>query len=142
MTAGSQKIWDPDRRIGFLAQADYLAGQIAQGFVAPDKLAETKVLIFNNRLDAALTGAFMVLVAIVVLDAARVWWNTLRPGGFTSDAIPIPVEPGPQPASGGAMLRAVRGFLRGFAAMTPLRGDAGAVRAALAERSSQRKSCC
>jgi hypothetical protein len=23
----------------------------------------------------------MVLVAVVVLDAARVWWRTLRPGG-------------------------------------------------------------
>ena len=139
MTAGSQKIWDPDRRIGFLAQADYLAGQIAQGLVAPDKLAETRILIFNNRLDAALTGAFMVLVAIVVLDAARVWWNTLRPGGFTPDAIPIPVEPTPQPAPGGATLRAVRGFLRGFAGLAPLRGD---VRAALADRAAQRKGCC
>jgi carbon starvation protein CstA len=144
MTAGSQKIWDPDRRIGFLAQADHLAGQIAQGLVAPEKLAETKILIFNNRLDAALTGAFMVLVAIVVLDAARVWWSTLRPGGGTApDAIAIPViEPvAPAPATGTA-LRGLRGFLRGFTAMTPLRGDRVAVRAALAQRSAQRKSCC
>jgi carbon starvation protein len=144
MTAGSQKIWDPDRRIGFLAQADHLAGQIAQGLVAPEKLAETKILIFNNRLDAALTGAFMVLVAIVVLDAARVWWSTLRPGGGTApDAIAIPViEPvAPAPAAGTA-LRGLRGFLRGFTAMTPLRGDRVAVRAALAQRSAQRKSCC
>jgi carbon starvation protein len=81
MTAGSQKIWHPDRRIGFLAQADHLAGQIAQGLVAPEKLAETQILIFNNRLDAAVTGLFMALVAIVVLDAARVWWQTLRPRG-------------------------------------------------------------
>jgi carbon starvation protein len=139
MTAGSQKIWDPDRRIGFLAQADHLAQQIAQGLVSPDKLAETKVLIFNNRLDAALTGAFMVLVAIVVLDAARVWWKTLRPGGFTPDAIAIPVEARPQPAAGGATLRAARGFVRGFAGLVPLRGD---VRVALEQRSSQRKSCC
>ena len=103
MTAGSQKIWDPDRRIGFLAQADYLAGQIAQGLVAPEKLAETKILIFNNRLDAALTGAFMVLVAIVVLDAARVWWNTLRPGGGTRPTRSrFRWSPGPQPAPGAA----------------------------------------
>ncbi|HKA14987.1 MAG TPA: hypothetical protein VKH41_08220, partial [Myxococcota bacterium] len=138
-TAGSQKIWNPDRRIGFLAQADHLVGQLAQGLVPPEKLAETKVLIFNNRLDAALTGAFMVLVAIVVLDAARVWWRTLRPGGFTPDAIAIPVESGPQPVSGGAALRAARGFVRGFAGLGALRGD---VRAELARRSAQRKSCC
>ena len=140
MTAGSEKIWHPDRRIGFLAQADHLAGQLAQGLVAPEKLVETKVLIFNNRLDAALTAAFMVLVAIVVLDAARVWWNTLRPGGLAPDGIAIPVvEPGPQPAPSGATLRALRGFARGFIGRVRLEGDP---RAALAERAATRKSCC
>ena len=44
------------------------------------QLRETHTLIFNARLDAALTALFMTLVAVVVLDAARVWWNTLRPG--------------------------------------------------------------
>ena len=43
-------------------------------------MRETQTLIFNNRLDAALTALFMMLVAIVVLDAARVWWRTLRGG--------------------------------------------------------------
>jgi carbon starvation protein len=81
MTAGSQKIWHDDRRIGFLAQAQHLAGQLAAGAIPPEKVAETQILIFNNRLDAAVTGLFMVLVAVVVLDAARVWWQTLRPGG-------------------------------------------------------------
>ena len=81
MTAGTQKIWHPDRRIGFLAQAEHLAGQLASGAIASEKLAETQVLIFNNRIDAAVTGLFMLLVTIVVLDAARVWWQTLRPGG-------------------------------------------------------------
>jgi carbon starvation protein len=81
MTAGSQKIWHADRRIGFLAQAEHLAGQLATGAISPEKVAETQILIFNNRLDAAVTGLFMVLVAVVVLDAARVWWRTLRPGG-------------------------------------------------------------
>jgi carbon starvation protein len=81
MTAGSQKIWHPDRRIGFLAQAEHLASQLASGAIPAEKVAETQVLIFNNRLDAAVTALFMGLVAIVVFDAARVWWQTLRPGG-------------------------------------------------------------
>jgi carbon starvation protein len=83
MTAGSQKIWDPDRRIGFLAQAEHLAQQLASGVIPAEKLLETQILIFNNRLDAAVTGLFMVLVSVVVLDAARVWWKTLRPPGGT-----------------------------------------------------------
>jgi carbon starvation protein len=81
MTAGSQKIWHADRRIGFLAQAEHLAGQLAAGAIPPEQALETQILIFNNRLDAAVTGLFMLLVAIVVLDAARVWWQTLRPRG-------------------------------------------------------------
>jgi carbon starvation protein len=89
MTAGAQKIWHADRRIGFLAQADHLAAQIAQGLVPTAKLAETQILIFNNRLDAAVTGLFMLLVAIVVLDAARVWWQTLRPRGAAPAAAEV-----------------------------------------------------
>ncbi len=80
MTAGVHKIWNPDRRIGFLAQADHLASQLASGVIGSDRLAETQVLIFNNRLDAAVTGLFMVLVTVVVVDAARVWWRTLSGG--------------------------------------------------------------
>ena len=53
------------------------------------KLAETQILIFNNRLDAAVTGLFMLLVAIVVLDAARVWWQTLRPRGAAPAAAEV-----------------------------------------------------
>ena len=78
MTAGWQKIFAVDRHIGFLAQAEYLAGQIVQGAVSAEKLRETHTLIFNNRLDAGVTALFMFLVAVVVLDAARVWWRTLR----------------------------------------------------------------
>ncbi|HTO71152.1 MAG TPA: carbon starvation CstA family protein [Myxococcota bacterium] len=78
MTAGWQKIFHADRRIGFLAQAEYLSQQIMQGTVTSEKLRETHTLIFNNRLDAAVTALFMFLVAVVVLDAARVWWRALR----------------------------------------------------------------
>ena len=82
MTAGWQKIFDADRRIGFLAQADFLAGQLAAGAIPAEKLFATQQVIFNNRLDAAVTALFMVLVAVVVLDAARVWlraWRGARP---------------------------------------------------------------
>jgi len=79
MTAGWQKIWHPQPRIGFLAQAQDLAARLASGAIPPEKAAETQVLIFNARLDAGVTALFMLLVAVVVLDAARVWWRTLRP---------------------------------------------------------------
>jgi carbon starvation protein len=87
MTAGWQKIFHEDRRIGFLAQADFLSQQLARGAVPPEKVLETQAVVFNNRLDAAVTGLFMVLVAIVVVDAARVWIRTLRGPG------PVAVAP-------------------------------------------------
>jgi carbon starvation protein len=92
MTAGWQKILDPDRRIGFLAQADHYAGQLAQGLVPPEKLLEIQTLIWNARLDAAITGLFMLLVAIVVLDAMRVWWRTLRGSGTAPATATLGVE--------------------------------------------------
>ncbi len=81
MTAGWQKIWHPHPRIGFLAQAQELSARLGAGAIPPEKIAETQVVIFNARLDAAVTGLFMVLVAVVVLDSARVWWRALRPPG-------------------------------------------------------------
>jgi carbon starvation protein len=89
MTAGWQKIWSPEPRVGFLAQAQDLVGRLASGAIPPGKAAETQVLIFNARLDAAVTALFMVLVAVVVLDAARVWWRTLRPPPARVAAEPV-----------------------------------------------------
>ncbi|HXC52034.1 MAG TPA: carbon starvation CstA family protein [Candidatus Limnocylindrales bacterium] len=77
MTAGCQKIFSADLRIGFLAYASHLSTELAAGRIAAEKIASTEHVIFNNRLDAVVTAVFMGLVAIVVLDAMRVWWKTL-----------------------------------------------------------------
>jgi carbon starvation protein len=64
-TASWHKILDPNPRVGFLAQARVLA--------AGPATTETARLIFNNRLDAALTGVLVVMVALVLLESARQW---------------------------------------------------------------------
>ena len=74
MTAGYQKIFASDPAIGFLAQAEALAG----GTVPVAKLGEVRVQIFNLRLDAAVTALFMGLVVLIVLEAGRVWYRVLR----------------------------------------------------------------
>ncbi len=83
LTAGYQKIFSADVRIGFLAHAADLSARCASGRIAADKMAETRVLIFNDRLDAALTALFMGLVVLIVVDSLRVWYMVLRagPGG-------------------------------------------------------------
>ncbi len=77
MTAGWAKIFSSDARIGFLAAAARLTSDLAGGAIAPDKVIQTQHVIFNNRLDAAVTAAFMLLVTVVVLDASRVWRRAL-----------------------------------------------------------------
>ena len=76
-SAGIQKIFSPLPRIGFLAQADAMEAAITAGKVAAARLAETRILIFNARLDAAITGIFLVLVAVIILDSLRVWAGIL-----------------------------------------------------------------
>jgi carbon starvation protein len=69
-TAGWQKIFSPLPALGFLAQANQLA--------AGPQTADTAALAFNARLDAAVTGVFLVLVATILIDSIRVWAGILR----------------------------------------------------------------
>jgi len=65
-TASWHKVFDSDPRIGFLAQARQLA---AAGGNAR--------LIFNNRLDAVVTGVLIVMVTLILLESARQWLDIL-----------------------------------------------------------------
>ncbi len=51
---------------------------IEAGKIAAFKIAETRALIFNARLDAAVCGLFLIMVTVVMLDSVRVWWGILR----------------------------------------------------------------
>jgi carbon starvation protein len=77
-TAGWQKIFSPEPRLGFLAQARALESAIAGGQIAADRVSVTNTLIFNNQLDAIVCGVLMILVAITLLDSVRVWYGILR----------------------------------------------------------------
>src|SRR5437773_8891344 len=74
MTASWQKIWHPNPRIGFLAHARLLAEQIAAGQVPAARMVETQRLIFNDRLDAAVTAVFASLVVVILAESARNWY--------------------------------------------------------------------
>ena len=71
MTAGWQKIFHSNPKIGFLAQANRFSDAIASGEVLkPAKsIAEMQTIVFSNQINAALCGFFMI-VAIVMLIAA------------------------------------------------------------------------
>jgi carbon starvation protein len=92
-TAGLEKIFHPDPRIGFLAQArdnelgmlaaqrSLAAAALASGEDGASErlkaietaMAKQQALSFNNRLDAAVAGAFLVLVSLIVGLSLREW---------------------------------------------------------------------
>ena len=69
-SASWHKVFDPNPRVGFLSQARVLAGTPAT--------SATARLIFNNRLDAAVTAALVLMVALVLIESARDWIGVLR----------------------------------------------------------------
>jgi len=75
MTAGLMKIFSA-APLGFLAIARGLEARIAAGGSAAE-LATWQAQLFNNRVDAAVTGTFLVLVVTVLAANARVWWLLL-----------------------------------------------------------------
>ena len=88
-TAGVQKIWHDDPRIGFLAQAAKLQAERpaletavdearvtvdAAAVAAAEKaLRGNRTLQFNNRLDAVVAAAFLGLVSVILLMSVIEW---------------------------------------------------------------------
>jgi len=65
-SASYHKVLNPNPRIGFLAHARQLANAGADAR-----------LIFNDRLDAAVAGVLVVLVAVVLIESALEWVRVL-----------------------------------------------------------------
>ena len=65
-TASWHKIFDPNVRIGFLAHARQLAASKGN-----------PRLIFNDRLDAAVTGILIVMIALILIESAIGWMQVL-----------------------------------------------------------------
>ena len=72
-TAAWQKLFSPSPRMGFLAQAQQLASQVATGQNVP----HAAQLIFNDHLDAMVAGALLFLVTLVLLESLREWYRVL-----------------------------------------------------------------
>lgn len=72
-TASYHKIFDANPRIGFLSHAN----QLASASVPAAKVAEQGRLIFNDRLDAAVTAVLAVLVILVLTESIAEWVRVL-----------------------------------------------------------------
>ncbi len=65
-TASWHKIFDPNVRIGFISHARQLAENHGNSR-----------LIFNDRLDAAVTGVLIFMIALILIESAIVWVQVL-----------------------------------------------------------------
>jgi carbon starvation protein len=80
MTAAWQKIFSPNPRIGFLSYANAMAAQIAAGKIAAAKVAEMQRVIFNQRLDAAVTAVLAAMILVLLVEAIIQWHAILSRG--------------------------------------------------------------
>jgi carbon starvation protein len=76
-TAGFQKIFSPDPRLGFASLIQVTKAKIANGG-SPEQLAEWNRIIFNNQIDIAVTAAFLTGVAVIVVGCLLEWVQLLR----------------------------------------------------------------
>jgi carbon starvation protein len=98
-TAGLEKIFHSDPRIGFIAGAkaerakladsdrkakvgnDAMAGEVFLSKIAEQENKSRK-LVFNLLLDAAVAGTFLLLVSVIVVLSVREWillWSRRKP---------------------------------------------------------------
>ena len=68
MTAGWQKVFSSDARLGFLTHAASLAGSVDPNAAR---------LVFNDRLDAGVALLFMVIVTLLIVTSVWEWWAVL-----------------------------------------------------------------
>jgi carbon starvation protein len=93
LTAGWQKIFSPDPKLGFLSHARLVRETLANGAlpVGVQSIGDASRLILNDRIDAAV-AAFFLLSVIVILVASAHEWFTVLSGRKVAKSTEIPFE--------------------------------------------------
>ncbi|MGZ3331330.1 MAG: carbon starvation CstA family protein [Gemmatimonadaceae bacterium] len=94
MTAGMQKIFSTDPRLGFLSHARMVGERLAIGALPPgvQTLDDARRLILNDRIDTAVAAFFLLSVIVILVASAHEWFTVLsgRKAAVTSE---VPFEP-------------------------------------------------
>ena len=97
LTAGWQKLMSPNPALGFLAKAKALTNALASGALPAGRTAaDVRRMIFNERLDAVVAGAFMFAV-VIVLVASLLEWSAVLRGRKAAVSTEIPPEYAAEP---------------------------------------------
>jgi carbon starvation protein len=152
MTAGVQKIFHSEPRIGFLAQAQQLNERLpaleqaltqakqsgaAAAIEAAEKAVRTnRILHFNNLLDAVVAAIFLLLVVLIVLLSVREWLLLLARRRLAQLHESEPVWLPDYAVVEGRPLRVFSMLALGFALLKELSGEAQLDRAQQLAQSS------
>jgi carbon starvation protein len=93
LTAGYQKIFSADPKLGFLSHVHSLQAILATGALPPgvQTLAEARRLILNDYIDAAVAAFFLLSVIVIIVASAHEWFSVLS-GRKASRSTEIPFE--------------------------------------------------
>jgi carbon starvation protein len=80
MTAGWQKLFHENPKIGFLAHANVFKGALYEGKVLAPAANKDQMnqIIMNDYVDATLCGIFILVVVAVLLSAIRIWIKVIK----------------------------------------------------------------
>jgi carbon starvation protein len=87
-SAGWQKVFSADPKIGFLSHARMIADRLAAGALpaGAKTIADAQRMIFNDRMDAIVALVFMAVVVLVLIASVTQWMLILsrrRPAVMT-----------------------------------------------------------
>jgi carbon starvation protein len=94
LTAGAEKIFSADPKLGFLSHARVVGAQLAAGALPSgvQTLTDARRLILNDHIDAAVAAFFLLSVIVILVASAHEWFSVLsgRKAAMTSE---VPFEP-------------------------------------------------
>jgi carbon starvation protein len=99
LTAGAEKIFSADPKLGFLSHARMLGDRLATGALpnGVQTLAEAKRLILNDHIDSAVAAFFLISVVVILVASAHEWFIVLS-GRKAARSSEIPFERGTRAA--------------------------------------------
>ena len=79
MTAGWQKMFSSDPKLGFLAHARSLGEKLASGTLpaGAQSVADAHRMILNDRIDTAVAGFFLLSVIVILVASLHEWFSVL-----------------------------------------------------------------
>ena len=79
LTAGWQKIFSADPKLGFLSHARLLRDTLARGALpaGAQSIGDASRMILNDRIDAAVAGFFLISVVVILVASVHEWFTVL-----------------------------------------------------------------